>query len=71
MLNVLTAQLLLRSFKVYQSSPFGLTDKQKKNPRRRDKFRVYDGGNSYERNSITVSLGEVFPHMSWELSILF
>lgn len=35
----------------------------KKNPRRRDKFRVYDGGNSYERNSITMPLGEVLPHI--------
>lgn len=35
----------------------------KKNPRRRDKIRVYDGGNSYERNSITMSLGEVLPHI--------
>lgn len=36
----------------------------KKNPRRRDNIRVYDGGNSYERNSIITSLGEVVPHVS-------
>lgn len=41
----------------------------KKNPRRRDNIRVYDGGNSYERNSIITSLGEVVPHIvesSWQ-----
>lgn len=35
----------------------------KKNPRRRDNIRVYDGGNSYERNSIKASLGEEVPHI--------
>lgn len=37
--------------------------KNKKNPRRRDNIRVYDGGNSYERNAITMPLGEVLPHV--------